>query len=453
MKFGENLQKLRKERNISQEQLAEQIGVTRQSVSKWESNMSYPEMDKLIAICKIFNCDLDVLVNKDISEEQSKKEASSIVKNIFKETMSYIEKTVRLFEQKSVKEIIKIIAQIFLIIIVLLLFKIPFGLVNDTISNAIYIENNYISKFFSSLCDFIFNSVYILLAITSFLYIFKIKFLDEYTIEEKKAEKEKIIEDNIIKKNEKVISKKIKEATTTDILVKLITIFVKFCLLLFLIPVVITTIALIFWLVILIIFIFRGVFIIGPIICLIAGSTLAILVIELILKFIFNLKINKKRTIITIISSLVIASIGIALSAWYFLNLNIINKVPKEFKTVTTKETIPMNDNIKFYQNNTEIKYVEDSNLNDKVIVEITNYDLNKNVKLKQEDSAYMIEYDTDTIYTKRIINSILNNLKNDNLYVYEIVDSFKVTIKTSKQNIDKIKTNQERIVEEEIEE
>ncbi|MBE6157198.1 MAG: helix-turn-helix transcriptional regulator [Firmicutes bacterium] len=446
MKFGENLQKLRKERNISQEQLAEQIGVTRQSVSKWESNMSYPEMDKLIAICKIFNCDLDVLVNKDISEEKSKKDASSIIKNVFKEVLSYIEKTVRLFEQKSSKEIIKIIAQVFLIILVLLLFKIPFEVLNNTISNALYIENNYISIFFSRLCDFIFNSIYAILAIASFLYIFKIKFLDEYTTHEKE-------ENNTIEKKEKVISKKIKETTTTDILVKLITIFVKLCLLLFLIPIVSTAIALIFWLVILIIFIFKGVFVVGPIICLTAGVVISILIIELVLDFILNLKINKKRTIITIISSLVIASIGIALSAWYFLNLNIINKVPKEFKTVTTKETISMDDNIKFYQNNTEIKYVEDSNLNDKVIVEITNYDLIKNVKLKQEDSAYMIEYDTDTIYTKRIINSILNNLKNDNLYVYEIVDNFKVTIKTSKQNIDKIKTNQERIVEEEIEE
>ena len=73
MKFGENLQKLRKEKGISQEQLAEQLGVTRQSVSKWESGNSYPEMDKIVAICNLFHCDMDVLINKDIIEERERK--------------------------------------------------------------------------------------------------------------------------------------------------------------------------------------------------------------------------------------------------------------------------------------------------------------------------------------------------------------------------------------------
>ena len=83
MKFGENLQKLRKEKGISQEQLAEQLGVTRQSVSKWESGNSYPEMDKIVAICNLFHCDMDVLINKDITEEREKKDASSVVKEYF----------------------------------------------------------------------------------------------------------------------------------------------------------------------------------------------------------------------------------------------------------------------------------------------------------------------------------------------------------------------------------
>lgn len=60
--FRENLLRLRTERNMTQEQLASLIGVSRQSVAKWESDRSYPEMDKLIKMTGIFGCTLDELV-------------------------------------------------------------------------------------------------------------------------------------------------------------------------------------------------------------------------------------------------------------------------------------------------------------------------------------------------------------------------------------------------------
>lgn len=54
MTFGEKLSKLRKTKNYTQEQLAELLGVSRQSISKWESDAAYPETDKLIRICELF---------------------------------------------------------------------------------------------------------------------------------------------------------------------------------------------------------------------------------------------------------------------------------------------------------------------------------------------------------------------------------------------------------------
>ncbi len=61
MSFGENLQFYRKRNNITQEQLAESLNVSRQSVSKWESDSSFPEMEKLLQMCDMFSCDLDTL--------------------------------------------------------------------------------------------------------------------------------------------------------------------------------------------------------------------------------------------------------------------------------------------------------------------------------------------------------------------------------------------------------
>ena len=63
MKFADNLKKLRKRRNISQEQLAEKVGVSRQSVSKWETSEAYPEMNNILELCKIFKCNISDLVN------------------------------------------------------------------------------------------------------------------------------------------------------------------------------------------------------------------------------------------------------------------------------------------------------------------------------------------------------------------------------------------------------
>lgn len=48
MKFGDKLIRLRKKNGLSQEELAEKLGVSRQSVSKWESNNTYPETDKIV---------------------------------------------------------------------------------------------------------------------------------------------------------------------------------------------------------------------------------------------------------------------------------------------------------------------------------------------------------------------------------------------------------------------
>lgn len=68
--FGENLQYYRKRNNMTQEQLAERLEVSRQTVSKWEAGTSYAEMEKLLQLCELFSCNLDTLLRKDASEEE-----------------------------------------------------------------------------------------------------------------------------------------------------------------------------------------------------------------------------------------------------------------------------------------------------------------------------------------------------------------------------------------------
>lgn len=98
MTLGEKLSKLRKENNYTQEQLAEVLGVSRQAISKWESDVTYPETDKLVRICKLFHCTTDYLLRDDCGDlntaigDQAETDAEYTFKKIFHERKS--EKTV-----------------------------------------------------------------------------------------------------------------------------------------------------------------------------------------------------------------------------------------------------------------------------------------------------------------------------------------------------------------------
>ena len=81
MSFAENLKLIRKERNITQEKLAELLNVSRQAVSKWESGNGYPETEKLLIISKELNVSLDYLLNDKINELDIKEKHTEQIKD------------------------------------------------------------------------------------------------------------------------------------------------------------------------------------------------------------------------------------------------------------------------------------------------------------------------------------------------------------------------------------
>ena len=83
MSFGENLQTIRRKNQLSQEELAEMLGVSRQAVSKWELGEGYPEVDRLLILSKKLNISLDSLLggeNPPIASENGK--SSDIIRII-----------------------------------------------------------------------------------------------------------------------------------------------------------------------------------------------------------------------------------------------------------------------------------------------------------------------------------------------------------------------------------
>ncbi len=70
MDLGKNLYNLRKNKNLSQEEVAEKLNVTRQTISKWETNESKPDFDKILPICELFNITTEELLIGINTEKQ-----------------------------------------------------------------------------------------------------------------------------------------------------------------------------------------------------------------------------------------------------------------------------------------------------------------------------------------------------------------------------------------------
>ena len=92
MTIGERLLRLRKERNLSQEELANVLDVSRQTISKWETDQSTPDFDKIIPLCEYFGITSDELLtgNFNINEAKKANVKSNFARNIAVAVMLYI---------------------------------------------------------------------------------------------------------------------------------------------------------------------------------------------------------------------------------------------------------------------------------------------------------------------------------------------------------------------------
>ena len=70
MELGNNIKELRKQKGLRQEQLAEAMGVSTASVSKWETNQSYPELTLLADLADFFEVSIDTLIGHNLSADR-----------------------------------------------------------------------------------------------------------------------------------------------------------------------------------------------------------------------------------------------------------------------------------------------------------------------------------------------------------------------------------------------
>ena len=449
MNFASNLQKLRKIENMSQEALAEKLDVTRQSVSKWESGATYPEMDKLIAICKIFNIDMDTLVNGDVDIDSPDKEATINTKDILDKFNTLMKKIVCLFESMSFKEIIEFLVTVFLLVIIIIVGTIPKDIIENLIGTNLLEGITYVGPTLNTLFRLIVDILYSVFAIVIFAYVLKIKYLDRIKIKED-TDKEIVakVKEKRVEEVEKVIIKdnSSNSNSLTRLLAKIIIYIIKFFVVLFLFAPLICIVVLAVMLGFEVLFVIKGLPLVGILLWTIAGIIISALCFEVPLNFVINHKNNYKRVMITLLISLVIIIIGSIIFAFEFFSITYVNELPKDVKTKEISETLLMTNDFKtigYYYN--DIEYVVDDSLTDEIEVDVTYYDylIDNNIEIEVHNNNLLVYIDSPKEFSfKEALDKVSKDIKDGKIYNYDKLNEYKVTIKTSSNNINIIKNN-----------
>ncbi len=457
MSFNEKLQHLRKENKLSQEQLADMLDVTRQSVSKWESGTTYPEMDKLITMCKIFKCSLDDLTNDEITEiNVEKKETNgNLIGNLVSSVLNIIDKTVKMFRSMNAKQIAGVIVTMFILGCFLFIIRVPF----EVLENGFYmvvsnIPNRRIAGSLSGLFNMLFDIVFFVLYILAFVYIYKVAYLDKYEFTEKEnPSKESVSDDKEIIREEQPREVKVVrpqnpiDNTIFAFLGNIVIWFFRILCAICIVPFVITLVVLFAAVVIAIVLLTEGIVYIGILLGILFAIILNLWLLEIGCVFIFNKKSSFHRLLCTFFIGIAGIGISFGLIALEIGNTTYIDEVPAEFELETVTEEYTMTDDLtidgtSYYYRSMD--YVADETLQDKIIVTVGHYTDINNPVLKKNDNILSvgIYYASSLMSDKKIWDILKRDLAQKELHNYSELHRVNVTIKSSQENLDKLQKN-----------
>lgn len=472
MNLSENLKKIRKENNLSQEQLAEKLGVSRQAVSKWESNQAYPEMDKVLQLAQMFQLNVDDLLNQDIGEINSEKQSKTALNKYIDDFLSFITKTVDMFSSIKWKDRVKcIIEQILIVCALAIILSIIGGIGNSILTGFTHILPTHIKTVIHSILESIYLIISFILVMILLIHIFKTRYLDYYinVKEEKKdesintdkkkkqeIEKEEVVEEDndkhityLEKKKERVVIRDPKHSEYKFIsgMVKGLLWCIKGIVLLLIFSLCCMLIGFIITLVMSFLIMKTGVFFIGILITILACIMITVLFLVIALNFILNRKNKKKMILISFIISVILMGCGSGLTVIGFTEFNYIddieNKVYKEDELI-----IPMQEDLiiydLYYYHNSSITYIEEDRKDIRISYKHTDY---YNLSYEKYDSnlleLYLTNTDSNILKTARdwledINNKKIINYGKSRFYLY-----------ASKENLEKLKQNRNKYFEE----
>lgn len=134
MDIGEKLFELRKGKNLSQEEVAEKLNVTRQTVSKWETNQSTPDFDKIMPICELFEISTEELLTGKKPEEKVEEKSETKREDVEEERPL----TKQEVKRKSA-EVVSTSIFLYVLAVVFIMITIPVLRVNPIIASSIFL--------------------------------------------------------------------------------------------------------------------------------------------------------------------------------------------------------------------------------------------------------------------------------------------------------------------------
>jgi transcriptional regulator with XRE-family HTH domain len=453
MKFNEKLQKLRKEKNYSQEILANKLEVSRQSVSKWETGSARPDMEKIIQMCEVLDCKLDDLLDDGIISSDTKAVVNTKhFQEYFQNFLHGLTKISNMLSAMSFKDKIVMIIEMIIVMSVYMIFV--FGtifLLSEIGNNLFSLLPHSAYHVLSEIFNLIFEIIFTIIGIIVFIHIFNIRYLDYYITVEDKEVIHKTIEEPIEKtkeknyiplKKEKIIIRDPKHSSNrflkflAKICIFFIKLFLSFIGLITIISFLVSFTAVgysIFninngMVFILLAFVFLG----------IAGALYPI--IDIIYNFIFNKTIAFKRLLLILVSSLVISGISLGLSIGLigtYETTNFSDVIDLESTTETISYT--ENDKVYFMFYNFDLNYIVDDNLeNDIATIKISypyyyQYD---SYKYNNNSYKFYLKENKLTIY-----KLVMQNFKNKLILNYDY-SQINVSITANNKTINLMKNN-----------
>ncbi len=443
--LSENLKRIRKDNNLSQEQLAEKLGVSRQSVSKWENGEAYPEMDKVLQLCKMFNLNIDELLNQDVKEINESKQSRINIDKYVGDFLDFITKTINLFSSMKFKDIVKcLIEQAIIGLIIFSLLSI-IGLVGSNFLHSVlfFIPHEIYYDVYN-----IFSGLYSLFAfivgLCIMLHIFKIRYLDYFVIEEKEEVTEEKKEDikEEVKEEKKVFERKKEKIIIRDpkdskngfisLLAKGILYMVKFFVLLFGISFSASLVGFVVAFVLSFAIAKSGLVFIGILLLLLGCIFINLVILNLIYNFLRSIKSKTKVMMFVFTSSLILFGVGVGLTCLGILNFEYINEKNNP-NYIETTETIKMSDNY-YIEHMYNVEFIESSNDDLKLV--FVHPDFYSVECIISYDTIWFNNYDVDGI---KIINRVIDDFNDRKIMEYGY---FKVKVYTNKENINKLKEN-----------